>query len=172
MKNCLKKNTISEYFIIHHKLDKELKIDNSVIRNHINNHNKEKNPFLIEWEINIGRIFQLQMEMFDADYNKFTFLKSLNGIVLKPNKIYHKETYLDYENLLDSPDLSMIYHASGDDNLKIKFIRSYGRVNNREYYYDLKVGQLVMFNSDIEHIIFNSREENVLLLTQYQFQSP
>ena len=29
--------------------------------------------------------------------------------------------YLDYNNLLDSPDMSMIYHASGDDNLKIRF---------------------------------------------------
>ena len=172
MNNCLYKQILNDNFIIHHKLDKELKVDNSSIHNHIINSQKEKNPFLIEWEVNIARIFQLQMELFDADNNMFSFLHSLNGIVLKPNKIYHKETYLNYDNLLDSPDMSMIYHASGGDDLKIRFTHSYGRVKNREYDYDLKVGQLVMFNSDIEHIIFNSREENVLLLAQHQFQNP
>jgi hypothetical protein len=172
MINCLQKRIISENFIIHQRLDKELKVDNSIIHNHIVNSENEKNPFLIEWEINIGRIFQLQMEMFDADYKKFTFLKSLNGIVLKPNKIYYKETYLDYENLLDSPDMSMIYHASGNDNLKIRFTHSYGRVQNKEYDYDLKVGELIMFSSNMKHTIFNSVEENTLLLAQYQFIQP
>src|SRR6056300_1572799 len=172
MKNCLKKYTLNDNFIIHHILDKELNVDNSIIHNHITNLQKEENPFLIEWEVNIARIFQLQMELFDADNKMFSFLHSLNGIVLKPNKVYHKETYLNYDNLLDSPDMSMIYHASGSDDLKIRFTHSYGRVKNREYDYDLKVGQLVMFSSNIEHIIFNSREENVLLLAQYQFQNP
>ena len=172
MINSLKKNIISQNFIIHHTLNNELKVNNSIIKNHIINFKKENNPFHIDWEINIGRIFQLQMELFDADYNKFTFLKSINGIVLSPNKIYQKETYLNYDNLLDSPDLSMIYHVSGNDDLKIRFTHSYGRVKNKEYDYNLKVGQLVMFSSNIEHIIFNSKEENVLFLAQYQFQSP
>lgn len=172
MKNCLQKKILNDNFIIHEKLSKELKVDNSVINKHITQSQKEKNSFPIEWEVNIGRIFQLQMELFDADNSMFTFLKSLNGIVLSKSKIYHKQTYLDYDNLLDSPDMSMVYHASGDDNLKIRFIHSYGRVKDREYDYDLKVGQLVMFSSDIEHIIFNSKEENVLLLAQYQFQNP
>ena len=79
---------------------------------------------------------------------------------------------LNYDNLLDSPDMSMIYHVSGGDNLKIRFTHSYGRVKDREYNYDLKVGHLIMFSSNIEHIIFNSREENVLLLTHFQFQTP
>ena len=68
--------------------------------------------------------------------------------------------------------MSMIYHASGDDNLKIRFTHSYGRVENRDYDYELMVGDLVMFNSNIEHTIFNSKGENVLLLAQYQFQNP
>ena len=172
MKNCLHKQILNDNFIIHHRLDKELNFDNSSISNHIINSQKEKNPFLIEWEVNIARIFQLQMEMFDADNKMFTFLHSLNGIVLNANKVYQKETYLNYDNLLDSPDMSMIYHASGSDDLKIRFTHSYGRVKDREYDYDLKVGQLVMFSSDIQHIIFNSKEENVLLLARYQFQNP
>lgn len=172
MKNCLQKKILNYNFIIHHSLNTELKVDNSVIDNHITQSQKETNPFPIEWEINIGRIFQLQMETFDADNNMHTFLKSLNGIVLSKSKIYQKQTYLDYDNLLDSPDMSMIYHASGDDNLKVRFTHSYGRVENRDYDYDLKVGQLVMFSSNIEHIIFNSKGENVLLLAQYQFQNP
>lgn len=172
MINSLSKNVLNENFIIRHKLDKELHIDNSIIDNHIKKYNKENNPFIIDWEINIGRIFQLQMELFDADYNRFTSLLSLNGIVLKQNKLYQKETYVDLNNLQDTPDLSMIYHVSGSDDLKIRFTHSYGRVMNKEYDYDLKVGDLVMFSSNINHIIFNSREENTLLLVHYQHQHP
>lgn len=171
MKSLIK-NVINENFIIHHKLDKELKINNSIINNHIIRYNKENNPFVIDWEINIARIFQLQMELFDADYNRFTSLLSLNGIVLKQNKLYQKETYVNLNNLQDTPDLSMIYHVSGSDNLKIRFTHSYGRVMNKEYDYDLKVGDLVMFSSNINHTIFNSREENTLLLVHYQHQNP
>ena len=43
---------------------------------------------------------------------------------------------------------------------------------NREYDFDLKIGDLVMFNSNINHTIFNSREENTLLLVHYQHQNP
>ena len=88
------------------------------------------------------------------------------------NKLYQKETYVNLNNLQDTPDLSMIYHVSGSDNLKIRFTHSYGRVMNKEYDYDLKVGDLVMFSSNINHIIFNSREENTLLLVHYQHQNP
>lgn len=172
MRKCLYKNVISDNFIIHHKLDKELNIDNSAIHKHVVDYKDGKNPFPIDWEVNIGRIFELQMQLFDAEYFKYTFLHSLNGIVLSPNKIYQKKTYLNFDNLLDSPDMSMIYHAYGSDNLKIRFTHSYGRVQNKEYDYDLKVGELVMFSSDLEHSIFNSREENVLLLAHYQFQNP
>ena len=172
MMYSLNKNVLNENFIIHHKLDKELHIDNSLIEKHIEKYNKENNPFVIDWEINIARIFQLQIELFDADYSKFTSLLSLKGIVLKPNKLYQKETYVDLNNLQDTPDLSMIYHASGGDDLKIRFTHSYGRVMNKEYDYDLKVGDLIMFSSSINHTIFNSREENTLLLVHYQHQNP
>ena len=42
MKDCLKKRILNYNFIIHHKLDKELKVDNSVINNHITQFKKEK----------------------------------------------------------------------------------------------------------------------------------
>ncbi len=171
MKSLIK-NVLNENFIIHRKLDKELRIDNSIINKHITSNFKESNPFVIDWEINIARIFQLQMELFDADYKKFTSLLSLNGIFVFPNKLYQKETYVDLNNLQDTPDLSMIYHVSGSDNLKIRFTHSYGRVMNKEYDYDLKVGDLVMFSSNINHTIFNNREENTLLLVHYQHQNP
>jgi len=172
MMYSLNKNVLNDDFIIHHKLDKELKVDNTQIHNHIVSHNKITNPFFINWEVNIARIFQLQMELYDADYSKFTSLLSLNAILIKKNKLYQKETYIDFNNLQKSPDMSMIYHASGGDNLKIRFTHSYGRVINKEYDYDLKVGDLVMFSSYINHTIFNSREENTLLLAHYQHQNP
>ena len=87
MMYSLNKNVLNDDFIIHHKLDKELKVDNTQIHNHIVSHNKITNPFFINWEVNIGRIFQLQMELYDADYSKFTSLLSLNAILIKKNKL-------------------------------------------------------------------------------------
>jgi len=167
--NLLPKNVISEYYIIHQPIDKLLNIDNKSISKHICESKALQNPFDINWEINVSRIFQHQMDQFDADYERFTFLKSLQGIHLKANQFYHKKTYIDEFNLLDSPDMTLIYHAEGDD-LKIRFVKSHQRAKNREYDYDLKPGQLVMFNSSIEHIIFDSKTENSLLLVHYQHQ--
>lgn len=164
------KNILSQTFIIHQKLDKELKIDNSVIANHFINNQKKENPFPVEWEVNIGRIFQHQMEKYDVEYKRYTFLLNLNAIVLNEKQFYQKDNYLNNENLLDSPDMTLIYHASGNEDLKIRFTHSFQRIENREYNYNLKVGELVMFNSGLNHLIFNSLEQNTLFLAHYQHQ--
>ena len=162
----LKKNILSESFIIHQSIDDLLKIDNDTIKNHILNFKKKENPFNIEWEVNISRIFTHILEQYNSDYNSSIILNNIQGILLFKNELYNKKSYINENFLNDSPDLSLIYNANNID-LKINFSHLFQRKNNN-FSIVLKQNQFVVFNSGLEHTVFTDKEDVVLLLVHYQ----
>ena len=182
----LKKQTLTESFIITGELDKVSKVDTKMIKNHIlsnfslENRYDDKQYWYMKDYVKVPYHQHIQWtqdwmrDHYRLEYGRTfvpTPVDSIRGIIQQTGENVNTHNNVKEWHLNDSPEVDVLYTVStGKKQSYVVFEYDDGRNKHRRWKMPLVKNKFIMFSSNLNHYITENNNKDFLVNLSLHFQ--